>query len=74
MPSTRSRTERTTSGAEHPDRQRIDADKPGDVEHWAAQLGVPPGALRSAIQRVGTDVDKIKDELAAGSAGRQQDG
>lgn len=73
MPSSPSRAERTPTSRSH-DKQRVDTDKPGDVEHWAAQLGVPPGALRAAIQRVGTNVDKIKDELAAGSAGRQQDG
>lgn len=47
------------------DMQRIDITEPGALERWAQQLGVPAPVLQQAIQRVGTDIDKLKGYLAA---------
>ncbi len=48
----------------------------GDREsltRWSAALGVPAEALESAVQAVGPRVDRIKDYLAGGMAGEQED-
>lgn len=47
------------------DMQRLDPDQPGELERWAGQLGVPTAVLQQAVQRVGTDIDKLKGYLAA---------
>jgi hypothetical protein len=52
----------------------VETEPPERLAHWARALKVTPEALRAAVQAVGPRVDRIKDHLTAGSAGRQQDG
>jgi hypothetical protein len=61
--------------ASHPTSQaEIDTASPQRLAHWAQTLGVTPEALASAVQAVGPRVDRIKDFLTGGAAGKQADG
>ena len=51
----------------------VDIASPERLAHWARELGVPPEALESAVRAVGPRVDRIKDFLTGGNAGRQSD-
>lgn len=44
------------------------------VERWCKALSVTDEALWTAVQAVGTRIDKIKDDLGAGGASEQVDG
>lgn len=52
----------------------VDIDSPPRLAQWARELGVTPEALESAVKAVGPRVDRIKDHLTGGGAGRQADG
>jgi hypothetical protein len=68
--------------ADHADRaahdprsqEMVETEPPERLAHWAQALKVTPEALRAAVQAVGPRVDRIKDHLTGGAAGRQQDG
>jgi hypothetical protein len=57
-----------------PSAPTIDIESPSALRRWSAELNVPPEALESAVRAVGPALEKVKDFLAAGSAGSQQDG
>lgn len=60
--------------AENPSsREEIDVHDKASIERWSRALGTTDAALMNAVQAVGTRVDRIKDYLAAGRAGEQQD-
>ena len=52
----------------------VDIASPQRLSHWARTLGVTPDALESAVKAVGPRVDRIKDYLTGGNAGRQSGG
>jgi hypothetical protein len=52
----------------------VELEPPERLAEWARQLGVTTEALQSAAQAVGPRVDRIKDYLTGGAAGRQSDG
>ena len=61
--------------AEDPRSQaQIETEPPEQLMHWARALKTTPDALMAAVQAVGPRVDRVKDHLTAGGAGRQQDG
>jgi hypothetical protein len=43
------------------------------LQRWSAALGTTAEALESAVRAVGPRVDRIKDYLAGGMAGEQED-
>ena len=51
----------------------VDIADRGSLRRWSAALGVTAEALESAVQAVGPRVDRIKDYLAGGMAGEQED-
>jgi hypothetical protein len=51
-----------------------EADHADRAAHDPRSQEVTPEALRAAVQAVGPRVDRIKDHLTGGAAGRQQDG
>lgn len=65
---------RLAESAPETSREEIDIGSPERLQRWARELGVPPEALESAVQAVGTRIDKVKDYLAAGQAGDQEGG
>jgi ATP-dependent helicase Lhr and Lhr-like helicase len=52
----------------------VDIRDPAARARWAAALGVTGEALESAVHAVGPRVDRIKDYLTGGFAGKQADG
>jgi hypothetical protein len=52
----------------------VDIGDPAALKRWAEALSVTTEALESAVKAVGTRVDKIKNYLTGGQAGRQADG
>lgn len=52
----------------------VQTEPPERLAHWARALGVTPDALESAVQAVGPRVDRVKDYLTGGDAGRQSGG
>lgn len=44
------------------------------LEHWADALGTTPEALLAAVQAVGPRIDRIKDHMTGGGAGKQSGG
>lgn len=52
----------------------VDIRSKAGLARWSQALSVTPEALESAVKAVGTRVDKIKNFLTAGQAGRQADG
>lgn len=54
-------------------REEVEIDSRESLQRWSTALGVTPEALESAVQAVGTRVDRIKDYLTAGMAGDQED-
>lgn len=65
---------RLAESAPETSREEIDIGTPEQLQQWAKRLAVPPEALESAVQVVGTRLDKVKDYLAAGQAGNQEGG
>jgi hypothetical protein len=55
-------------------RATIDTEPPERLAEWARTLGVTEDALASAVQAVGPRVDRVKDYLTGGLAGRQSGG
>ena len=51
----------------------VDIEDRESLRRWSGALGVPAEALESAVQAVGPRVDRIKDYLASGMAGEQED-
>lgn len=43
------------------------------LARWSEALSVPGEALESAVKAVGTRIDRIKNFLTTGQAGRQED-
>jgi hypothetical protein len=67
--------EHPSQAAQDPRSQaEIQTDPPERLAEWARALGVTPEALQSAAKAVGPRVDRIKDHLTGGGAGRQADG
>lgn len=52
----------------------VDIAERRSLQRWSAALGVTAEALESAVRAVGPRVDRIKDYLAGGMAGKQEDG
>ncbi|MGE5450494.1 MAG: DUF3606 domain-containing protein [Acidobacteriota bacterium] len=52
----------------------VDISSEPALRRWSEALGVTTEALESAVKAVGTRVDKIKQYLTTGLAGRQSDG
>jgi hypothetical protein len=52
----------------------VDIRDAASLKRWSEALGVTTEALESAVKAVGTRVDKIKNYLTTGQAGRQADG
>lgn len=52
----------------------VDMSDKAAVERWCKALSVTDEALWTAVQAVGTRIDKIKDYLGAGGASEQVDG
>ncbi len=65
---------RLAESAPETSREEIDIGSPEQLQHWAKKLSVPAEALESAVQVVGTRLDKVKDYLTAGQAGNQEGG
>jgi hypothetical protein len=51
----------------------MDLDTPERLARWAGALGVTDEALQSAVKAVGPRVDRVKDYLTGGLAGKQED-
>ena len=51
-----------------PDRSRIDASDPGNVQYWAGRLGVAEEELAAAVKAAGPSVQDVADHLARKSA------
>ena len=51
----------------------VDIAERRSLQRWSAALGVTAEALESAVRAVGPRVDRIKDYLAGGMAGEQED-
>jgi hypothetical protein len=56
-------------GAQHD----VDISNADALTRWAKALGLTTEALESAVHAVGPRVDRIKDYLAGGMAGHQED-
>jgi hypothetical protein len=68
-------TSTATQAAEDPQSQAsVDVNDKAAVERWAKALGTTDEALMNAVKSVGTRIDKIKDFLGAGGAGKQSGG
>jgi hypothetical protein len=52
----------------------VDTATPQRLADWARELGVTEDALAAAVQAVGPRVDRIKDYLTGGQAGKQSGG
>ncbi|HET9642194.1 MAG TPA: DUF3606 domain-containing protein [Burkholderiaceae bacterium] len=52
----------------------MDLDSPDRLAKWAGALGVTQEALQAAVKAVGPRVDRVKDYLTGGAAGKQEDG
>jgi hypothetical protein len=46
-----------------PDRDRIDLNDPNEVRHWTKSLGVTAEQLKSAVAKVGTSAEKVRESL-----------
>ncbi len=64
----------TEAAGDSGSQQHVDISSKEGLARWAQALSVTPEALESAVKVVGTRVDKIKDYMTAGMAGRQQGG
>jgi hypothetical protein len=47
-----------------PNEERIDLERPGEVERWAEKLGVTPQEIVETMHSVGPLVDKVREKLA----------
>lgn len=66
---------RVADAAQDPDSSaHVDISTPEGLERWSKALGLTGEALESAVQCVGTRVDRIKNYLTTGMAARQVDG
>ena len=65
---------RPAESAPETSREVIDIGTPERLKQWATKLAVLPEALQSAVQAVGPRLDRVKDYLLAGQAGKQQGG
>ena len=64
-----------TQAAEDPQSHaNVDVNDKAAVDRWAKALGTTDEALMNAVKSVGTRIDKIKDFLGAGGAGKQSGG
>lgn len=52
----------------------VDVTDKAAVDRWANALGTTDEAMMNAVKAVGTRIDKIKDYLGAGGAGKQSGG
>lgn len=52
----------------------LDTSSPERLQRAARELGTTVDALEAAVAAVGPRVDRVKDFLTGGNAGRQQDG
>ncbi|WP_374568389.1 DUF3606 domain-containing protein [Ideonella sp.] len=64
----------TQAAADPQSHAHVDIDDKAAVDRWSQALGTTDEALVNAVKAVGTRIDKIKDYLAAGGAGRQSGG
>ena len=63
-----------TAAAEDPRSEaEVDVTDRAAIDRWTRALGLTDEALLKAVQVVGPRVDRIKDYLAGGAAGQQQD-
>lgn len=73
--STSTKTSTATQAAEDPQSHaNVDVNDKAAVDRWAKALGTTDEALMNAVKSVGTRIDKIKDFLGAGGAGKQSGG
>lgn len=64
-----------TQAAEDPQSHAdVDIRDKAAVDRWSQALGTTDEALVNAVKAVGTRIDRIKDYLGAGGAGRQSGG
>ncbi len=69
------KTATATQAAEDPQSHaNVDVNDKAAVDRWAKALGTTDEALMNAVKAVGTRIDKIKDYLGAGGAGKQSGG
>jgi hypothetical protein len=47
---------------------RLNLYDPAEVRHWAREFGVSERRLMQAIDKTGTGIDALSDELRSGSA------
>ena len=46
-----------------PDNKRIDVNDRDEVRHWTKSLGVTEEQLKSAVAKVGTSAQKVREHL-----------
>lgn len=66
-------TNETRAADDANSKEEVEVGNKASLERWSKALGVTGEALESAVQAVGPRVDRIKDYLAAGMAGEQED-
>ena len=47
----------------HPDDANKISQQDHEIRDWAKKIGVTPEALKKAVQKVGNDPEKVKNEL-----------
>jgi hypothetical protein len=53
------------------DRKRINVNEDYELRDWSERLGVPPGAVREAVAKVGDDAQKVRDYIGTGSKAKK---